>query len=232
MFDRIAGKYDSLNHLLSLDLDRHWRKRAIRRLLEGHGGEKLTILDLACGTGDLSIALAERLRRQDCRGSRVVGVDLSEGMLAVMREKVRRAGLEACISLSVGDGEALNFGSGIFDAVTIAFGIRNFEDREGGLKEMRRVLKPGGKLAVLELSLPENRLIRWGCELYFKYFLPAVGGSVSGTRPAYEYLPASVRAFPGKREFTTLLSRCGFSQVRHEAMTFGLCRLYTGVKED
>ena len=168
MFDNIAADYDKLNHIMSLDIDRIWRRKALRQIVSP---DTKQVLDLACGTGDFSIAIARRTLREDL-SVHVTGVDLSEGMLAVMREKVAREGLQEMISMQTGDGENLPFGTGSFDRVTIAFGIRNFENREKGLREMLRVLRPGGKLVILELSVPENAVIRWCYNLYFLHILP------------------------------------------------------------
>lgn len=223
MFDSIAGDYDRLNHIMSLSVDKGWRRRAIRQVVDSDGA--LQVLDVACGTGDFAIQTARALRQ-----GHVTGVDLSEGMLAVMKEKVDRKGLSDRISIQKGDGEALPFEDGTFDRVTVAFGIRNFENREQGLREMRRVLRPGGRLVVLELSRPQNALIRWFYDLYFLHILPRIGGSVSGDKAAYRYLPASVVGFPGKEAFMAEMAASGFSQLRHKAFTFGLCRMYTGEK--
>ena len=157
-------------------------------------------------------------------------MDLSEGMLAVMREKVGKAGLSGMISIEEGDGENLRFPDNTFDRVTIAFGIRNFEDRPKGLREMLRVLKPGGRLVILELSRPENKVVRWFYDLYFLHILPKIGGKVSGDKAAYAYLPASVAAFPGKKEFIATMRKAGFRTVTHKAFTLGICRMYTGEK--
>ena len=286
MFDSIAGDYDSLNHILSLDVDKIWRKRALKRIVDAPAPAR--VLDLACGTGDFSIAIAKALSRSHKRvgtpveahakasakapveapakvpveapveapakvpveaqvtstgfvtgGSgksdsatkgHVTGVDLSEGMLAMMREKVGKAGLADMISIEEGDGEALRFPDNTFDRVTIAFGIRNFEDRPKGLREMLRVLKPGGRLVILELSRPENKIIRWFYDLYFLHILPKIGGKVSGDKAAYAYLPASVAAFPGKKAFMATMREAGFRAVTHKAFTLGICRMYTGEK--
>lgn len=225
MFDGIAPDYDRLNHLMSLGVDRCWRRRAIREIVTPDRPQQ--ILDLACGTGDFSIEIARRMHPQ----SRIAGLDLSEGMLAVMRRKVAKAGLEGCISCEQGDSEAMPWPDGHFDRVTIAFGIRNFEHREQALQEILRVLKPGGRLVILELSVPENRILRGCYNLYFMHFVPWIGGLVSGDRAAYRYLPASVRQFPGRREWTAAMVRCGYAQVRHKAFTFGLCRMYVGEKK-
>lgn len=272
MFDSIAGDYDALNHILSLDVDKIWRKKALKQIVDAPAPAR--VLDLACGTGDFSIAIAKALSRSlslskrpdseeaafrqaqrpthavtepvevtgasvvgepgrttgSATGSHVTGVDLSEGMLAVMREKVAKAGLTEMISIEEGDGENLRFPDNTFDRVTIAFGIRNFENREKGLREMLRVLKPGGRLVILELSRPENKIIRWFYDLYFLHILPKVGGKVSGDKAAYAYLPASVAAFPGKKEFMATMREAGFRTVTHKAFTLGICRMYTGKK--
>lgn len=224
MFDSIAGDYDSLNHILSLDIDKIWRKKALKQIVDAPA--PVQVLDLACGTGDFSIAIAKALTAK----GHVTGVDLSEGMLAVMREKVDKAGLGGMISIEEGDGENLRFPDNTFDRVTIAFGIRNFEDRPKGLKEMLRVLKPGGRLVILELSRPENKVIRWFYDLYFLHILPKIGGKVSGDKAAYAYLPASVAAFPSKKEFMATMREAGFRAVTHKAFTLGICRMYTGEK--
>lgn len=274
MFDSIAGDYDSLNHILSLDVDKIWRKKALKQIVDAPAPAR--VLDLACGTGDFSIAIAKALSRSHKRvgtpieahvkasvkapveapakapveaqvtstgfvtgdsgrsdlmtKGHVTGVDLSEGMLAVMREKVGKAGLTEMISIEEGDGENLRFPDNTFDRVTIAFGIRNFEDRPKGLREMLRVLKPGGRLVILELSRPENKIIRWFYDLYFLHILPKVGGKVSGDKAAYAYLPASVAAFPGKKAFMATMREAGFRTVTHKAFTLGICRMYTGEK--
>ena len=274
MFDSIAGDYDSLNHILSLDVDKIWRKKALKQIVDAPAPAH--VLDLACGTGDFSIAIAKALSRSHKRvgtpieahakasvkapveapvkapveaqvtstgfvtgdsgrsdlmtKGHVTGVDLSEGMLAVMREKVAKAGLTEMISIEEGDGENLRFPDNTFDRVTIAFGIRNFEDRPKGLREMLRVLKPGGRLVILELSRPENKIIRWFYDLYFLHILPKIGGKVSGDKAAYAYLPASVAAFPGKKAFMATMREAGFRAVTHKAFTLGICRMYTGEK--
>lgn len=225
MFDGIAPDYDRLNHLMSLGVDKCWRRRAIREITDPQRPQQ--ILDLACGTGDFSIAIARRMHPQ----SRVTGLDLSEGMLAVMRGKVDKAGLAERISCRQGDSEALPWPDACFDRVTIAFGIRNFEHRETALQEILRVLKPGGRLVILELSVPENRLLRACYNLYFMHFVPWIGGLISGDKAAYRYLPASVQQFPGRREWTATMARCGYTQLRHKALTFGLCRMYIGERK-
>ena len=213
MFDSIAPEYDKLNHIMSLDIDKTWRKRALNQIFRPNGSERamaaagdsenggLHVLDIACGTGDFSIAIAkEMLRRaagnRDAAQSqedtdagdflrtggywpgKVIGVDLSEGMLKIMGEKVKAAGLEKMISYETGDCENLRFEDGTFDRVTVAFGVRNFENREKGLKEMLRVLRPGGELVILELSVPSNAVMRWLYKLYFLHILPVITSCV------------------------------------------------------
>ena len=223
MFDGIAPSYDRLNHLMSLGVDRRWRRRALREIVDGTPQQ---VLDVACGTGDSTIAVA----RTAAAGSLVTGADISEGMMALVAEKAEKAGVADRIRLVVADGEALPFADAYFDRVTCAFGIRNFEHKEVGLKEFHRVLKPGGRAVILELSVPRNRVIRSLYDLYFFHLLPWIGGLVSGNKAAYRYLPASVHAFPAPDVFCGMLRVAGFSRVRHKAFTFGLCRLFVGEK--
>ena len=223
MFDSIAKDYDSLNHIMSLSIDKIWRKKAIRKIKDA--GDSPRVLDVACGTGDFSIAIAKAIGN-----GKVIGVDISKEMLEVMRRKVLKNNLESIISQEVGDGENLRFPEDSFDRVVNAFGIRNFEDRDKGLKEALRVLKPGGRLVILELSRPQNRIIRWFYDLYFLNILPKIGGKVSGDKKAYMYLPASVKAFPGKKEFMEQMREAGFVNITHRVLTFGICRMYCGDK--
>ena len=236
MFDSIAVDYDMLNHVMSLDADKGWRRKAMKKALEGNKPSwDMKVLDLACGTGDFSIAIAKEMVSEAAENGgkvtgHVEGVDLSEGMLKVMEGKVSEKNLSDVISISQGDGENLSFAEASFDRVTIAFGIRNFQDREKGLREMCRVLVPGGRLVILELSLPDNAIIRWAFNLYFLHILPLIGGKVSGDKAAYKYLPASVVGFPKKKEFISTMESCGFCNVTHKAFTFGICRMYIGEK--
>jgi len=224
MFDGIAGDYDRLNHIMSLGIDRTWRWRALKQIVEKDKEQQ--ILDIACGTGDFSIAIAKAMGEK----SHVTGLDLSSQMLRVMAEKVEAEGLTQRISAQQGDSEKTDFADDSFDRVTIAFGIRNFEHRDVALREIRRILKPGGKLVILELSVPENKFIRWCFNLYFLNILPLIGGKVSGDKAAYQYLPASVLGFPGRKEWTATMQSCGYADVRHRAFTLGICRMYTGTK--
>lgn len=253
MFDSIAPEYDRLNHIMSLDIDRSWRRRALRQIFSpteaekatadkgvGGGAHPLQILDVACGTGDFSIAIArEMIRRTGFAATAkstpkpcgsVTGLDLSEGMLRIMEQKIQDEGLDDIVTCHAGDCEALDFPDGTFDRVTVAFGVRNFENRERGLSEILRVLKPGGKLVILELSVPSNAVIRWLFNLYFLHILPLIGGKVSGDKAAYRYLPASVLNFPDKKAFTHTLHTCGYRLVTHKAFTLGVCRMYAGEK--
>ncbi len=218
LFDNIAPDYDKLNHILSLNIDKGWRCKAVREIVDCD--EPLTVLDVACGTGDFTIEIAQK----SVAGSRIMGIDLSEGMMSVGRKKIEAAGVDAL--LERGDCEALAYADDTFDRVSVAFGVRNFENLPKGLVEMCRVLKPGGKLVVLELSLPSNAFIRWCYKLYFLKVLPAIGGFVSGDSGAYRYLPASVLHFPAPDKFRAMLLDAGFSSVLHRSFTFGVCRMF------
>lgn len=224
LFNSIAPTYDRLNHWLSLGVDKSWRRRSLRWIVDPSAPQQ--ILDIACGTGDYSIAIARRAHPDTV----VTGVDLTEAMLQVMRSKVEKEGLVGRIVAEQGNAEAMRFADNRFDRTTIAFGIRNFEHREQALREILRVLKPGGRLVILELSVPANPLLRWCYNLYFTRLLPAIGGMVSGDKAAYRYLPASVLSFPNKREWMETIRRCGFRNVSHRAYTLGICRLYIGEK--
>ena len=223
MFDGIAPSYDKLNHLMSLNVDKIWRRHALREMVDGTPQQ---ILDVACGTGDSTIVTA----RAAAPGSHVTGVDISEGMMALVMEKARKAGVQDRISLRVADGENLPFEAETFHRVSCAFGIRNFEHKDLGLQEFYRVLKTGGKAVILELSVPCNRALKALYNLYFMHVLPWIGGLVSGDKAAYKYLPASVQAFPAPQEFMRMMREAGFPHVRHKALSFGLCRMYVGEK--
>jgi len=222
LFDNIAPDYDKLNHILSLNIDKGWRKKAVREIADVQ--QRLQVLDVACGTGDFTIEIA----RNVAEGSKIIGIDLSEGMMKVGREKIAASGVDAL--LEYGDCEALDYPENNFDRISVGFGVRNFEHLDLGLKEMCRVLKPGGKLVILELSVPSNPIIRWCYKLYFLNILPMIGGMVSGNRGAYEYLPASVLNFPAPDKFIPMMREAGFSEVRHRALTLGVCRMYVGIK--
>jgi demethylmenaquinone methyltransferase/2-methoxy-6-polyprenyl-1,4-benzoquinol methylase len=221
MFDDIAPTYDRLNHVLSMNVDKLWRRHALQEIVDG---TPQRILDVACGTGDSTISIA----RAAAEGSEVIGADISEGMMALVKGKAEKAGVGERITLQVADGEALPYGEGAFDRVTCAFGIRNFEHKERGLAEFRRVLKPGGKAVILELSVPQNLLVRWAYDLYFLHVLPGIGGAVSGNRAAYRYLPASVHNFPSSSDFCEMMTEAGFRNVRCRTFSLGLCRMFVG----
>lgn len=223
MFDNIAHDYDRLNHILSLNIDKKWRRKAVRELADE--SRPLKVLDVACGTGDFTIEIGKKV----ARGSMVTGVDISEGMIAVGLEKISRHGIDA--RLEVADCEALPYDADTFDRISVGFGVRNFEHLELGLREMYRVLTPGGKLVILELSVPSNAFIRWCYKLYFLKILPFIGGLISGNRGAYEYLPASVLHFPAPDKFMEMMKSAGFDIVEHCAFTFGICRMYIGKKK-
>ena len=221
MFDNIAPTYDKLNHIMSLSVDKLWRRHALKEIVDG---TPQRILDVACGTGDSTISIA----RAAAEGTKVTGADISEGMMALVMEKAEKAGVKDRIDLQVADGEALPYGEETFDRVTCAFGIRNFEHKEKGLEEFRRVLRLGGKAVILELSVPQNKVVRWVYDLYFLHILPWVGGSISGDRAAYKYLPASVHNFPAPKDFCAMMETAGFRGVRCKTFTLGLCRMFVG----
>jgi demethylmenaquinone methyltransferase/2-methoxy-6-polyprenyl-1,4-benzoquinol methylase len=221
MFDRIAHRYDFLNHFFSLGIDKGWRKKAIRTLQEIHPRK---ILDIATGTGDLAIA------SMTLQPDRVTGVDISEGMMEIGRKKLIEKGLSEKIKLQYGDSEALPFEDQAFDAITCGYGVRNFEHLEKGLQQMSRVLRPGGRVAILEFSHPKKFPVKQLYRFYFRYILPVLGKSVSKDATAYTYLPESVAAFPEGKEFCSILERSGFKNVKARPLTLGITTLYTGEK--
>jgi demethylmenaquinone methyltransferase/2-methoxy-6-polyprenyl-1,4-benzoquinol methylase len=222
MFDKIAPRYDLLNRLLSLGIDVWWRRRAIGYLRAEAPRE---VLDVATGTGDVAILLAKMLRP-----STVIGIDIAKQMLELGREKIRREGLEGVISLETGDSESLRFPDASFDAVTVAFGVRNYENLAQGLAEMRRVLRPGGRLVVLEFSRPHVFPFKQLYNGYFKYVLPLIGRLTSRDVRAYTYLFESVQAFPEGNEFLSILSKTGYQDPKCERLTLGICSIYTARK--
>ena len=226
MFNDIAPTYDKLNHLLSLNIDRIWRRKAVRRVKKAIKNiENPSLLDIACGTADSTIALAKINKNVS-----VKGIDISDKMLEIGKRKVEKLSLDNRISFANSCAENIDFHDDSFDAAMVAFGVRNFSDRKQGLKEIRRVLKPNGTLIVLELSEPQNVIARWFYNLYFKNILPLVGKRVSGNAEAYRYLQQSVEKFPMPDEFMALLSECGYINMKHKALTFGLCRIYQAEK--
>lgn len=221
MFDNIAPKYDFLNHFLSLGIDKLWRKRAIR-ILSTYKHD--SILDVASGTGDFAIA-ASRLQP-----SKIIGFDISEQMLNVGREKVKRLGLDKVIEFQKGDSEAMPFADLKFDVVTVAFGVRNFENLEAGLKEFARVLKPDGVAVILEFSKPRYFPMKQLYWLYFFGILPLIGKMVSKDKSAYSYLPESVMVFPDDQKFLSILQNVGFSRTSQKRLSFGIATIYIAQK--
>lgn len=221
IFNDIAPRYDLLNHCLSMNIDKGWRKKAMKSIADC---PKDLLLDVACGTGDFSIAAWK------AGVKRVIGVDISENMVEIGCKKIREKGLDEHITLTTGDSESLEFKDHYFDLVTVAFGVRNFEHLEIGLSEMQRVLKPGGKVVILEFSMPEHFPMKQLYKLYFRHVLPVIGGLVSGNKSAYAYLPESVIKFPQGREFLCIMEKCGFSRVSRRKLSFGIASLYTGYK--
>ena len=221
MFNNIAPTYDKLNHILSLNIDKIWRKKAVKRICKNLRNSEAHVLDVACGTADSSIALAK------AGIPFVTGVDISEGMIKVGEEKIKSLNINN-INLKVEDCENLSFEDNSFDSAFIAFGIRNFEDKKKGLNELRRVLKDNGHLLILELSVPQNKILLSLYKLYFLHILPFIGKKISGDSKAYTYLPNSVMNFPKPKEFMAIMEECGFKNVKQKALTFGLCRIYEG----
>lgn len=222
MFDNIAPTYDTLNHRLSWDIDRSWRKRAIKTLAPHH---PQIILDIATGTGDFAILSAQMLKPV-----KLIGTDISEGMMKIGKEKVERLGLEQAISFEKEDCLHLSYEDNSFDAVTAAFGIRNFADLDKGLKEMCRVLKPGGHLCIVELTTPVSFPMRPLFHLYLHSILPLYGRLISKDGNAYSYLTKTIEAFPQGERMMDILRQAGFSQTSFRRLTFGICTLYTATK--
>lgn len=222
MFNNIAPKYDFLNRFLSLGIDVIWRKKLISKL---RALKPSYILDMATGTGDVAIATARELKPQQ-----IIGVDLSPLMLEEGKKKIKQLKLEETIQLRQGDSENLKFQDNIFDAVTVAFGVRNFENLEKGLTELYRVVKPGGIVAILEFSKPSHFPIKQLYALYFKQILPRVGNWVSKDPRAYTYLPESVNQFPQGKEFLLILEKIGFNTCECTPLTFGISSIYTARK--
>jgi len=223
MFDGISGRYDLLNRLLSMGIDIRWRRVALRMLRER--GLPARVLDVATGTADLALALATDLPEAE-----VIGVDLSEGMLGVGRQKVERNGLRSRVRLEQADAENLPFEDGSFDAVTVAFGVRNFENLDKGLGELQRVLRPGGHLMVLEFSRPTSPLVKGLMNLYSRSLMPALGGWLSKDRAAYAYLPASVQVFPEGDAFEQRLKQAGLQPLRQRRLSMGISSVYIARK--
>ena len=222
MFNRIAPTYDRLNHSLSLGIDRRWRRKAIGALKPF---APQTIRDIATGTGDFAILAAQRLDPD-----RIIGVDISEGMMEVGRKKVKEAGLDNVIFFSKDDSTNLSFSDGTFDAVTVAYGARNFDDLEAGLKEMCRVLVPGGHLMLVELTTPPHFPMKQLFHIYSHTVMPFIGRHISHDDSAYTYLPQTMAAFPQAEELKPLMLHCGFRDVQFQRFTFGLSTMYLATK--
>lgn len=221
MFNHISKKYDFLNHFLSLGIDILWRKKAIRLLKESQPKQ---ILDIATGTGDFAIAALK------LNPIKVTGIDISEGMLNVGKEKIKKKGLQDLIELKLGDSENLEFNDNTFDAYTVGFGVRNFENLEKGLSEMYRVLKPNGTAIILEFSKPKAFPIKQIYNFYFNKMLPSIGKLVSKDNSAYTYLPESVEAFPDGKNFTDILGKLGYKNQRAIPLMFGIASIYKATK--
>ena len=224
MFDSIAPAYDFMNRAMTLGIDKLWRAKAVKMIRRRRPAD---ILDVATGTGDLAIKLAREIP-----GVRVTGVDLSEQMLAIGRDKVRLAALSDRISLSKADCLALPMADASFDAVTVAYGVRNFEHLAQGYREMARVLRPGGMLCVVELSVPQSRLVRPFYELYTRRIIPVIGRMVSSDRSAYTYLPASIAAMPQGERMLAIMEEAGLVRPALRPLTLGVCTIYTAFRPE
>ena len=232
MFDKIAPSYDRLNHALSLGIDRRWRQKAVDTLDKHlspppHRGDRggLLLLDIATGTGDFAMLCAERIKPQH-----IIGADISEGMMAVGREKVAKAGLQDIISFQWEDCTKLSFPDGTFDAVTSAYGVRNFHDLDAGLREMQRVLRPSGYLLIVELTPPPHFPMKQLFWVYAHVVMPMLGRLISHDDSAYTYLPASMEAFPQPKQMEGILRKAGFSEVKWRRFTFGINTMYLAKK--
>ena len=222
MFDSIAGRYDFLNRFLSAGIDVWWRKKAIFQL------KKLNpknILDVATGTADVAIMSTDILHPE-----KITGIDISDGMLDIGRKKIKKLGLENTIELLNGDSETIKFNDNSFDAVTVAFGVRNFEHLEKGLNEIKRVLKPGGKLVVLEFSKPKTAGVSQLYNVYMQLVAPNVGKLFSNNRTAYKYLDESIKKFPEGKNFTLILDNLGYTNTYCKPLSLGICSIYCGEK--
>lgn len=220
MFDSIAPAYDFMNRAMTMGIDRWWRRVAVRMVRKT---QPQLILDVATGTGDFAIDLYRNIKPEQ-----VVGIDLSQGMLDVARKKIEKHNLNDAITVQQGDCLALPFDDGSFNAVTVAFGVRNFEHLLQGYQQMYRVLKPGGMLCVIELSTPRNCVIKWFYDLYTLHIIPWMGSLKSGDRSAYRYLPQSIAAVPQGEDMLAIMREAGFVDCKVKRMTFGTCSIYTG----
>lgn len=221
MFDNISGNYDSLNRMISLGTDQGWRRNVLKMVSDTHPE---TILDIATGTGDLAILLSKS------NAKRIVGLDLSAGMLEVGKEKIKALNLQDKIEMVQGDSENLPFEDNTFDAITVAFGVRNFETLEKGLAEILRVLKPNGIFVILETSVPTKFPFKQGYNFYMKTFMPLMGKIFSKDQKAYEYLSESAKNFPYGEKLNAILRKVGFENVKHNPQTMGVATIYSASK--
>ncbi|WP_276389794.1 bifunctional demethylmenaquinone methyltransferase/2-methoxy-6-polyprenyl-1,4-benzoquinol methylase UbiE [Eudoraea chungangensis] len=221
MFDNISSNYDGLNRVISFGIDIKWRKRLVN-LLKAKKPNR--ILDIATGTGDLAIQLV------DTGAKEIIGLDISSGMLEIGKKKIADKELASQIKMVIGDSEDLPFSDNYFDAITVAFGVRNFENLEIGLSEIYRVLKPNGNLAILETSVPTKFPFKQGYSIYSKYLLPTIGRLFSNDRSAYTYLSESAAAFPYGKDFNNILGKIGFIAMENQPQTFGVASIYIATK--
>ena len=221
MFNNISKRYDFLNHFLSFGIDKIWRKKAIQVLGEV---KPKKILDVATGTGDFAIA-SLKLNPEE-----VIGVDISNGMLNLGKQKIKRKGLDSIIKMHIGDSENLSYESNYFDGLTVGFGVRNYENLEKGLGDMLRVIKPGGKIVILEFSKPKQLIVKTIFGFYSKFFIPFFGKLFSKDKRAYQYLPESVIFFPEGQEFLDIMVKVGYNNVKSQYVSFGIATIYSGIK--
>lgn len=223
MFDSIAPAYDFMNRAMTFGIDRRWRAIAVEELARRHPAD---ILDIATGTGDLALLLHRHIPE-----ARIIGLDLSANMLEKARLKAAEAGIDpSLMSFEQGDSLAMRFADDSFDAITVAYGVRNFEHIDRGYAEMRRVLRPGGTLCVIELSVPSNPIVRFGYNIYTRAVIPLVGRLASHDPRAYSYLPESIAAVPQRQAMTDIMTAAGFADARFRSLTLGVCTLYFATK--
>lgn len=222
MFNDIAFRYDFLNRFLSVGIDIKWRKKAIKLLKDI---EPQQILDVATGTADVALLTYKMLRPK-----KIIGIDISQGMLDFGHKKIEKAGLQNSIELQLGDSEKINFADNSFDAITVAFGVRNFENLDKGLKEMHRVLKPGGKAVILEFSKPKQTAFKSVYKLYMNIIAPGFGKMFAKNKDAYQYLNGSIQAFPEGETFLNIMNEAGFTQTHLQTLSLGICTIYCGSK--
>jgi demethylmenaquinone methyltransferase/2-methoxy-6-polyprenyl-1,4-benzoquinol methylase len=222
MFDKIAFRYDFLNHLLSAGIDVSWRRKAIKQLKELN---PKVVLDVATGTGDVAILTYKMLKTE-----KIIGIDISDGMLEIGQKKIMKLRLQNHIELLKGDSETISFEDNTFDAVTVAFGVRNFENLEKGLEEILRVLRPGGKLIILEFSRPALPIIKNFYNFYLNVIAPKIGTIISKNKNAYQYLNDSVQKFPERKIFINILNQLGYRETFYKTLSLGICSIYCGKK--